>query len=617
MNKKNKTHIALLLIFAFCFFPNYFNAQTKSTEIKIINGKKYYIHKVEKGQSLYAIAKTYEVDINYILAENEEAIEGIKNGQELKIPFEKNVAKPSNSIDTNKYVYHKIKKSETIYSISKTYNLNEKQLSIYNPQINKGIKEGEYLIIAEKKTPIKKYDDNGKNNVSTSTYSLYTVLQGETLTSISKKNSVAITELIKLNPEINNGLKSGQQIKIPTVVRKIADVSIPTSTLNSGYTKSVNEIDSIIFNKPKKKYYNIGLFLPFKLKESELFTVDDLLKSQASFPATQNMALDFYLGFKKAIDSLTSKNFVINISLFDVQENDSVKVEDIFRTEDFKKLDLIFGPLYAGVFKQLSKRAKTLQIPCISPILSQSKILYNNNLVSKVTPSQYTLIESLADFAFDSLAASNNIIVCPTNKDLSYARAFKDRYKENLLKANKSLKDTICQVKNLEGVKSKYVLGKKNVVIVLTNNPVFLQDFITQLSLFADKKDFLLMGFENNISIDNLDQAYFNKLNFHFATAHKLDNSDLKTRDLVMQYQQVYAGDPSEYYFEGFDIATYYFSNLKNEGPNMFINLEKFTYDGILCGFKFYKPDSVTGYENKAVSIFKYSNFKLQKLGWR
>jgi hypothetical protein len=63
------------------------NAQAKSTDIKTINGKKYYIHKVEKGQSLYAIAKTYNMDVNSILAENDDAIDGLNAGQELKIPF--------------------------------------------------------------------------------------------------------------------------------------------------------------------------------------------------------------------------------------------------------------------------------------------------------------------------------------------------------------------------------------------------------------------------------------------------------------------------------------------------------------------------------------------------
>ena len=41
-------------------------SQTKSDKIQTIEGKKYYIHKVEKSQSLYAISKLYTVSLEEI-----------------------------------------------------------------------------------------------------------------------------------------------------------------------------------------------------------------------------------------------------------------------------------------------------------------------------------------------------------------------------------------------------------------------------------------------------------------------------------------------------------------------------------------------------------------------
>lgn len=604
MNKLKTTYI----IFILCFAVFNISAQTKSTDIKTINGKKYYIHKVEKGQSLYAIAKTYSIDVNSILVENDEALEGLKNGQELKIPFESLLPKQSNVIDTNKYMYHKIQKNETVYSICKKFSTDEKKLTALNPLINKGIKEGEYLIISEK--PVKRNNidlkkiENQGNSISS-----YTVLPGETMYGISKKINVSIDNLNKWNPEIKDGLKQGQVIKISD--------EVPLVKIRYDSPPQVIVKDSLVFNKSKKSSYNVGLFLPFKLAESELINIEDLLRAKSSFPAAQTIALDFYFGFKKAVDSLISKDFDVTISLFDIQENDSAKAEAICKTAEFKKLDIIFGPLYANVFKQISNRAKALQIPSVSPITQQSKILYNNGLVSKVNPSQYTIIESLADFTVDSLTQSSNVIIVnSTQKDQTYVKAFKKRYNENILKHGKSIKDTIVEVKGLGGVKANYIAGKKNVIILLTNNPVYLQDFITQLSVFSDKKDLALLGFESITTIDNLDQGYLNELNFHFAAANHIDYTQIGTKDLAKQYQQFYFSDPSDYYFEGFDIAAYYLSNLKSQGPDMFVNLEKYNYKGLSCGFKFFRPDVSTGYENKAISIYKYSNYKLQRIGW-
>src|ERR1035437_6786311 len=62
----------------------------KSEKIETIDGKKFYIHPVEKGQTLYSIAKTYSTTVDIILSNNQEAIDGLKAGNKLKIPFSGN-----------------------------------------------------------------------------------------------------------------------------------------------------------------------------------------------------------------------------------------------------------------------------------------------------------------------------------------------------------------------------------------------------------------------------------------------------------------------------------------------------------------------------------------------
>lgn len=57
-----------------------------STEKIVSNGKVYYIHEVEKGQTLYSIARTYKVTVDDINRENVIASYGIAPGQLLKIP---------------------------------------------------------------------------------------------------------------------------------------------------------------------------------------------------------------------------------------------------------------------------------------------------------------------------------------------------------------------------------------------------------------------------------------------------------------------------------------------------------------------------------------------------
>jgi len=609
MHRIKITYLTLILSIV-CFV---LQSQTKSNDIKTIGGKKYYIHKVEKGQSLYAIAKTYGMDVNSILAENDEAIDGLKNGQELKIPIESLLLKQPSVIDTNKYIYHKVVKGETVYAITKKFTIDEKKLASYNPTINSGLKEGDYIIISEKK----KSNITNKPNMpvisdSGSASETYTVQQSETMYGIAKKLNVSQEDILKWNPEVKDGIKQGQVLKIGS-----AKVITTLPTTNSSTIITIPD-DTVVIHRAKKSSYNIGLFLPFKLIESENINIDELARAKTSFPQTQSLALDFYAGFKKAVDSLVSKDFEINIHLFDTEEKDSSKTEAICKTGEFKTLDAVFGPLYSGVFKLVSNHTKRIGIPIVSPVIQQNKILFDNALASKVTPSVYTLIESLADYCSDSLKISSNIIIVnSTAKDHQYIKSFKNRYNESSLKQNKTSKDTITEVKGIAGVKAAFIPGKKNIVVLLTNNLVYIQDFITQLYGYSNKKDIVLMGFNSISNIDNLDQDYLNGLQFHFAAPNHIEFQDSIIRQLAKSYQELYTVDPSEYYFQGFDIGYYYLSNLKSQGPDFFYNLDKTKWEGVSTGFKFYKPDAQTGFENRAVYIYKYSNYKLQKLGWK
>lgn len=596
------------MVLSLCLFSCKHHAQTKSSNIQTINGKKFYIHKVEKGQSLYAIAKVYNMDVNAILAENDEAIDGIKQGQELKIPFETLSSKPVISIDTNRYVYHKVQKGETVYAITKKYGIDETKLKSWNTTLSNGLKEGEFIIVGEKRKlgvtkPI--------TNTNELAFTTYVVQQGETLYGISKKFSTSQEEIMKWNPEVKDGIRSGQVLKIYNSSN--SNITVITNTV----LPTINK-DTVKWIGGKKQKYEIGLFLPFKLSESEMLNVEELARAKVPFPQVQSLALDYYFGFKTAVDSLVSDQFEININLFDMEDRDSAKIESICKSEDFKKLDVIFGPLYLSGFKIVSVYAKNKGIPIVSPSLQQNKILYQNKLVSKVTPSAYTLIESLSDFCVDSLFKSSNLmIVNSTTKDLQYLKSFKTQYNNSLVSKGYSLKDSIKTVKGIAGVKEAFVPNKKNVIVLFTNNQVFLQDFITQLYAFSDKKDIVLCGFSSVSNIENLDQEYLNKLQYHFADASCIDYTNPAVIQLVKHYQSIYTADPNDYYFQAHDAATYYLSNLKNQGKEFFLNLDKTIWYGNSIGFKFFQPDSETGFENKAISIYKYSNYKLQKLGWK
>ena len=102
------------------------------------------------------------------------------------------------------YHKHKVAKSETVTQIAQKYKVTPSDIYRLNPDAQAGIKLDQILLIPQ--------------NVRPQTQS-HTVVQGETLYSIAKKNGVSVELLKQANPSVaKDGLKTGQQIRIPGTV---------------------------------------------------------------------------------------------------------------------------------------------------------------------------------------------------------------------------------------------------------------------------------------------------------------------------------------------------------------------------------------------------------------
>lgn len=144
----------ILLAFGFSFIYSGNN----SLPIKEINGKKYYEYVVGKGESLYGIANKFGWDFDELLEINKDGL-NISKGKVLYYPAEENnsesvksvvkeealdkeVEKNVTEVSTNK-IKHVVKKGETVYSISRLYNISPDMIYSIYPSAKHGIKAGE------------------------------------------------------------------------------------------------------------------------------------------------------------------------------------------------------------------------------------------------------------------------------------------------------------------------------------------------------------------------------------------------------------------------------------------------------------------------------------------
>lgn len=97
-------------------------AVQKSGTIVYINGSKFYIHTVQPGETLYGLSKAYEVGEKVILQYNPSAGGGLKAGENVKIPFVTAVPELKSERKLRRtFDSHTVAQGETLYAISRKY----------------------------------------------------------------------------------------------------------------------------------------------------------------------------------------------------------------------------------------------------------------------------------------------------------------------------------------------------------------------------------------------------------------------------------------------------------------------------------------------------------------
>ncbi len=258
---------------------------TKSDNIEMINGKKFYLHKVEKGQTLYSIAKAYQVDIKILEADTNNI--PLKIGQIIKIPAtENNIKNENKSSEHSNALYHIVLSKETLFGISRKYNVEEADILKANPEVEKnGLKVGQTIVIPQ-----------NQNNKQTATN-----------TKQDKIQTVEVVQPVKV--EKNDSKKT-----------------LNVALLMPLYLKSIGEISSekIIYNKKLANDFKSFSFIQFyegfnialeKISESgiqiQLYTFDvgeDSIMSESFFRKNEIAKMDlivgpfFYKPFKAVAD---------------------------------------------------------------------------------------------------------------------------------------------------------------------------------------------------------------------------------------------------------------------------------------------------------------------------
>lgn len=115
-----------------------------SVGVSRVNNALMVKYLVSPGETIYGISTKYQVSITELLEINPELESGLKVGQVINIPYNEAVVNRQKAIATGNAKVHKVESGETLYSLSRKYNVSVDQLMKWN---NMDLKVGQEVVI--------------------------------------------------------------------------------------------------------------------------------------------------------------------------------------------------------------------------------------------------------------------------------------------------------------------------------------------------------------------------------------------------------------------------------------------------------------------------------------
>jgi len=610
---------------------------TRSDNKVVLEGKVYYVHVVKPGQTLYSIAKAYNVSEKEIMIENPGSSADLIIGQVLKIPYD-----PSSAfdVDTQKEQQgrkkHVLQEGETIYAVSRKYKVSVEDLLALNPGLDiNDLPVGQVIMLPggeEQKNELS-YNEEG--------YILHKVKKGETLYSLSRYYDVSVREIRALNPELGwGGPRSGDVIKVPQPKTTVAEVFTPDTIVVD--TVPVGEADTIaeetyIYEElenlvPERgRMYSVAYLIPFDYQEME--PLDSLLKDvrsplrreriredymiEKATPKSINF-LEFLEGSMLAADTLTDAGMKLDIRVYDTKRS-MYRMRQILEDPAMKKMDLIIGPFYSFNLELVSEFAREHQIPVVTPFHSGDSLLMDNPYLFQPSPSFQTEYRKSAEYIARSYDSNLVLVHDGDSAKLPMINYYKQVIFDELEKYAAldmvTFKEVIIEDVNTDELIHSLSPDEKNLLILPATDEAFASQVATRLYYERDNYDIEVFGSSYWVGFDDIEITYIHALELTIAHTHWYDYSDPEFLRLLKKFRQNFLKEPGSYTrrgynfgIAGYDLSLYFMSALREEGRRFILDIDSFKADGTYSDYRFDRVSRKGGYENEALHYYHFGD---------
>ena len=170
----------------------------------------YKDYVVKKGDSLYSIANKNNITVDELKKINNLTSNMLSIGQVLKLPTQDK---------GEEMAMYTVQKGDSLYSIAKKFGITVDEIKSLNNLTSNNLAIGEQLMIkgSTGDGPINPEEECIGTGYAEPQYIMYTVQRGDSLYTIARRYNTSVDNIKALNNLTNNNLTIGEQLKIKEV----------------------------------------------------------------------------------------------------------------------------------------------------------------------------------------------------------------------------------------------------------------------------------------------------------------------------------------------------------------------------------------------------------------
>ena len=433
--------------------------------------------------------------------------------------------------------------------------------------------------------------DDKTKKIDESKFIRHQVVSGENYYQLKLKYGIEEAELLKVNPELKDGLKAGMILLVPKK-ETAAEQNI------AAVPRIIQGTDNTI---------NIGLYLPISA------AVTDSLK-----PTARTLSfLAFYQGTLMAVDQLAKSGIKAKLYVYDTEKLAS-SVETLVKKPEFLSLNLVIGPVYPEFQGTISELSAKNRIPMVSPLSQEDKYLKSNPYYFQVNPVRKVRMDATADYISKEFG-KEKIIFLETDNGSAETRMIRERIAMKigtLGSVKEQFQSYNIWTKGNEGLEPQLQADKPNILVMAEMNEVNVSIAMNRLALLSKKYPLTLVSTQEFTRMQSIEIENLHNVNLRFLTTSFVDYSHPSVLTFVESFKTEFGTEPSLFAFQGYDVITYFLTALHKAG-HLSQGIPPEANKGLLNScYHFTRISEMGGYFNDSFTVVEYAGtYEVKSLG--